>query len=94
MKQLVERRKLKIEPMRRDPGELASEDGEKIGRYWVNMVRKDLPKHHKHFGNYYKKQIVDVKRVADLCQREVRFVMVIAMLVIVCAVTVQGLPHF
>lgn len=62
----------KIEPARRDPDEVVQEDEEKIAKYWVNLVRKDLPKHHKHFTAYYKKQILDVKRVAELCQREVR----------------------
>ena len=71
MKQLVERRKHTSEPLRRDPVEVALEDGEKIGKYWVNLVRKDLPKHQKYFANYYKKQIQDGKRVAELCQREV-----------------------
>lgn len=62
----------KIEPARRDPDEVVQEDEEKIAKYWVNLVRKDLPKHHKHFTAYYKKQILDVKRVAEFCQREVR----------------------
>lgn len=72
MQQIVERRKPKIEPVKRDPEEVALEDSEKIGRYWVNLVRKDLPRHHKYFVAYYKKQIQDVKRVAEICQREVR----------------------
>lgn len=93
MKQVVERRKLKIEPARRDPVEVASEDGEKIHKYWVNLVRKDLPKHHKHFANYYKKQIQDVKRMAELCQREVRFVVVVAMSDMVRAFTVKSASH-
>jgi DNA helicase INO80 len=67
----VERRKQKIELARRDPLEVESEDGEKVGKYWANLVRKDLPKHQKYFANYYKKQIQDCKRVAELCQREV-----------------------
>lgn len=93
MKQLVERRKQKIEPVRRDPAEVALEDGEKIGKYWVNLVRKDLPKHHKYFANYYKKQIQDVKRVAELCQREVRSRAVLAMSDMLCAFTVKSPSH-
>lgn len=73
MKQLVERRKQKIEPLKRDPLEVALEDSEKIGKYWVNLVRKDLPKHQKYFAACYRKQIQDVKRVAELCQREVMY---------------------
>ncbi|KAG0572907.1 hypothetical protein KC19_VG134100 [Ceratodon purpureus] len=70
--ELVERRKQKIEPAVRDPVEVESEDGEKVGKYWVNLARKDLPKHQKSFANYYKKQIQDCKRAAELCQREVK----------------------
>ncbi|KAG0597031.1 hypothetical protein M758_UG305700 [Ceratodon purpureus] len=70
--ELVERRKQKIEPARRDPVEVELEDGEKVGKYWVNLVRKDLPKYQKYFANFYKKQIQDCKRVAELCQREVK----------------------
>lgn len=67
----MQRRIQKNEPARRDPEEVAREDEEKIGKCWVNLVRKDLPKHQKYFTAYYKKQCQEVKRVAEFCQREV-----------------------
>jgi DNA helicase INO80 len=71
-KQLVQRKVQKNEPLARDPKEVALEDEEKTFKYWINLVRKDLPKHHKSFLSYFKKLSQDVKRAAELCQREVR----------------------
>ena len=54
-----------------DPAIVLREDNDKIGKYWINLVRKDLPKHHRNFLAYYRKQSLDAKKYADCCQREV-----------------------
>lgn len=48
------------------------EEMEKIDTYWVDMVKKDIPKHHRVFINGHRKQLTDAKRFAECCQREVR----------------------
>ncbi|GBG59037.1 hypothetical protein CBR_g24383 [Chara braunii] len=55
-----------------DPALKVKEEVEKVARYWINLVRKDLPRHHKLFVLYHKKQTQDVRRIAEMCQREVR----------------------
>ncbi|CAI5958154.1 unnamed protein product [Closterium sp. NIES-64] len=45
---------------------------EKTAKAWSSMVRKDLLKHHRLFVMTHKKQSLDCKRTAELCQREVR----------------------
>eukprot|EP00897_Mesotaenium_endlicherianum_P002362 jgi/Mesen1/2153/ME000152S01239 len=57
---------------KKDPGVAAREEAEKVAKCWANLVRKDLPRGHKQFVIYYKKQAQDCKRVAELCQREVK----------------------
>lgn len=44
---------------------------EKIEKYWINLVRKEIPKHHKTFINFHRRQLTDAKRFAETCQREV-----------------------
>ncbi|XLR03990.1 hypothetical protein S83_070188, partial [Arachis hypogaea] len=44
----------------------------KIGKIWVNNVRRDIPKHQRNFTTFHRKQLVDAKRSAENCQREVR----------------------
>lgn len=50
---------------------IEKEEAEKIGKYWVNIVRKDIPKHHRIFTNFHRKQLTDAKRFSEICQREV-----------------------
>ncbi|KAG6552261.1 hypothetical protein Mapa_006111 [Marchantia paleacea] len=68
----VIQRRIERKESKKDPALVAREDFDKIGRHWANLVRKDLPKHHKFFMTYHKRQLVDVKRFAEFCQREVR----------------------
>lgn len=58
--------------MKKDPSEVEREEREKIGKYWVNMVRKDIPKHSRIFSNFHKKQLIDAKRLTENCLREVK----------------------
>lgn len=68
--QIIERSLPKKPKVEKDPAVVEREEMEKIGKYWVNMVRKDIPKHHRLFTNFYKKQFTDAKRFSETCQRE------------------------
>ncbi|KAL3534402.1 hypothetical protein ACH5RR_002863 [Cinchona calisaya] len=70
--EIIERSLPKKPKVRKDPSVIEKEEKERIGRYWVNIVRKDIPKHHRNFNNFHKKQLSDAKRFADVCQREVK----------------------
>eukprot|EP00250_Pteridium_aquilinum_P019700 c24539_g1_i9 orf=448-5037(-) len=56
-----------------DPAVVLKEDNDKIGKHWASIVRKDLPRHHKNFLTYYRKQSLDAKKFAECCQREVKY---------------------
>lgn len=71
--EVIERRVAKKDLIKRDPAVIVKEDNDKIGKYWVNLLRKDLPKHHKNFVAYYRKQSQDAKKFAECCQREVKY---------------------
>lgn len=60
--------------MKKDPSMIEKEEMDKIGKYWVNIVRKDIPKHQKIFTNFHRKQAADAKRFSETCQREVDIV--------------------
>lgn len=68
--QIIERSLPKKQKVEKDPAVIEREEMEKIGKYWVNMVRKDIPKHHRLFTNFHKKQFTDAKRFSETCQRE------------------------
>ena len=57
--------------MKKDPSVIEREEMEKIGKFWVNIVRRDMPKHHRNFTTFHRKQQIDAKRVSEYCQREV-----------------------
>ena len=69
--QIIERSLPKKPKVTKDPSVIEKEEKERIGKYWVNIVRKDIPKHQRNFSNFHKKQITDAKRFAEVCQREV-----------------------
>ena len=48
------------------------EDAEKITKNWANIVKNNLPKHHKNFSLYHRKQSNDAKKFAEYCQKEVK----------------------
>ncbi|MCO5566352.1 hypothetical protein L7F22_020029 [Adiantum nelumboides] len=56
-----------------DPAAVLREDNDKIGKFWASIVRKDLPRHHRNFLAYYRKQSLDAKKFAECCQREVKY---------------------
>ncbi|XP_076893172.1 chromatin-remodeling ATPase INO80-like [Bidens hawaiensis] len=70
--EIIERSLPKKRKVNNDPFVIETEEMEKIGKYWVNMVRKDIPKHHRNFINFHRKQLTDAKRFAENCQREVK----------------------
>lgn len=49
---------------------IEKEERDKIGKAWVNIARRDIPKHHRVFTNFHKKQLADAKRCSETCQRE------------------------
>ena len=61
--QIIERSLPKRPKVEKDPS--------MIGKHWVNIVRKDIPKHHRIFTNFHRKQLADAKRFSETCQREV-----------------------
>ncbi|XP_027173868.1 chromatin-remodeling ATPase INO80 [Coffea eugenioides] len=70
--EIIERSLPKKPKVTKDPSVIEKEEKERIGKYWVNIVRKDIPKHQRNFSNFHKKQITDAKRFAEVCQREVK----------------------
>lgn len=70
--EIIERALPKKVKVKKDPSVIEKEEMEKIGKVWVNIVRKDIPKYHKTFFTFHKKQQIDAKRFAETCQREVK----------------------
>lgn len=69
--QIIERSLPKKQNVKKDPSEIEKEEMDRVDKYWVNMVRKDIPKHHRFFINFHRKQLTDAKRFSENCQREV-----------------------
>ncbi|XP_010279573.1 PREDICTED: DNA helicase INO80-like isoform X2 [Nelumbo nucifera] len=70
--EIIERSLPKKQTMKKDPTMIVKEEFEKIGKVWVNIVRRDIPKYHKIFSNFHRKQLADAKRCSETCQREVK----------------------
>ncbi|XP_042514394.1 chromatin-remodeling ATPase INO80-like isoform X2 [Macadamia integrifolia] len=70
--EIIERRLPKKQIVKKDPASIEKEEMEKIGKVWVNIVRRDIPKHHRFFTNFHRKQLTDAKRCSETCQREVK----------------------
>lgn len=70
--EIIERSLPKKQKVKKDPSVIEREEREKIGKFWVNIVRRDIPKHHRNFTTFHKKQLIDAKRVSESCQREVK----------------------
>ncbi|KAL3819763.1 hypothetical protein ACJIZ3_005668 [Penstemon smallii] len=70
--EIIERSLPKKPKMKKDPSVIEREELEKIGKFWVNMARKDIPKHHRIFTNLNRKHLTDAKRFSETCQREVK----------------------
>ena len=52
----------------------AREEVEAQHRAWLNLVRRDLPRGHRAFVLGQKKQVLEAKKMADLCHREVTLI--------------------
>ncbi|XP_010544952.2 PREDICTED: DNA helicase INO80-like [Tarenaya hassleriana] len=70
--EIVERSLPKKQKMKNDPAVIERAEREKIGKAWINIVRRDIPKHYRSFTTFHRKQSIDAKRFAEFCQREVR----------------------
>ncbi|KAL5059285.1 hypothetical protein RYX36_030889 [Vicia faba] len=70
--EIIERSLPKKQKVKKDPELIEKEEMDKFGKIWVNIVRRDLPRHHRNFTTFHRKQLVDAKRAADNCQREVK----------------------
>ncbi|KAF7819056.1 chromatin-remodeling ATPase INO80-like isoform X1 [Senna tora] len=70
--EIIERSLPKKQKVKKDPSLIEKEERERIGKVWVNIVRRDIPKHHRTFTTFHRKQLVDAKRFSENCQREVK----------------------
>lgn len=70
--EIIERSLPKKPKVKKDPAVIEREEMEKIGKVWVNIVRRDIPKHHRIFTTCHRKQLIDAKRFSENCQREVK----------------------
>ena len=69
--QIIERSLPKKQKVKKDPSVIEREEMEKISKVWVNIVRRDIPKHHRNFTTFQRKRLIDAKRFSENCQREV-----------------------
>ncbi|CAJ2673301.1 unnamed protein product [Trifolium pratense] len=70
--EIIERSLPKKQKVKKDPASIEKEEMDRIGKIWVNIVRRDIPKHHRNFTTLHRKQLIDAKRCSEYCQREVR----------------------
>ncbi|XP_051149034.1 chromatin-remodeling ATPase INO80 [Andrographis paniculata] len=70
--EIIERSLPKKPKVKKDPSVIQREEMEKISKHWVNIARKEIPKHHRIFTNFHRKQYTDAKRISETCQREVK----------------------
>ncbi|KAJ0978921.1 hypothetical protein J5N97_014395 [Dioscorea zingiberensis] len=70
--EIIERSLPKKQIVKKDPSVIEKEEMEKIAKVWLTIVRRDIPKHHRIFTNFHKKQLIDAKRFSEICQREVK----------------------
>lgn len=69
--QIIERALPKKPKVKKDPSVIEKEEMEKIGKVWVSIVKRDIPRYHKTFFSFHKKQQIDARRFSENCQREV-----------------------
>ncbi|CAO2831684.1 unnamed protein product [Amaranthus hypochondriacus] len=70
--EIIERSLPKKQKAKKDPFVLEREERDKIGKVWVSIARRDIPKHHRLLTNNHRKQCMEAKRLAEFCQREVK----------------------
>ncbi|KAJ6794250.1 DNA helicase INO80-like [Iris pallida] len=70
--EIIERSLPKKQIVVKDPSEIEKQEMDKIGKIWVNIVRRDIPRQQRAFINLHRKQLGDAKRFSEMCQREVK----------------------
>nr|ATG70771.1 INO80 [Microbiota decussata] len=70
--EVIERKLPKKQLIQKDPSVVEREDAERIKKYWVTILKRDLQKHQKTFLFCHKKLATDAKKVAEYCQKEVK----------------------
>ncbi|KAF9593859.1 hypothetical protein IFM89_025650 [Coptis chinensis] len=70
--EIIERSLPKKQIVKKDLATIEKEEMEKIGKVWINIARRDIPRHQKIFTNIHRKQLADAKRFSETCQREVK----------------------
>ncbi|GAV89368.1 SNF2_N domain-containing protein/Helicase_C domain-containing protein/DBINO domain-containing protein [Cephalotus follicularis] len=71
--EIIERSLPKKQEVKKEPAVIEKEEMEKIGKHWLSIVKKDIPKHQRIFATFHRKQLIDAKRFSENCQREVKF---------------------
>ena len=51
--------------------QVARDESERVARAWMTLARRDIPKWQRAFCSTNKRQTLDLRRSAELCQREV-----------------------
>ncbi|KAK6945255.1 DBINO domain [Dillenia turbinata] len=70
--EIIERSLPKKQPVKKDASMIEKEEMEKVWKVWVNIAKRDIPKHHRIFNNFHRKQLADAKKCSEFCQREVK----------------------
>ncbi|RXI04738.1 hypothetical protein DVH24_039012 [Malus domestica] len=70
--EIIERSLPKKQKVIKDPSVIEKEEMDKIGKVWANIVRRDMPRHHRIFSSFHQRQLGYAKRVSENCQREVK----------------------
>lgn len=70
--EIIERSLPKKQIVKKDPASIEKEEMEKVGKSWVSIAKRDIPRHQRIFTNFHRKQLTDAKRVSETCQREVK----------------------
>ncbi|KAM1255650.1 hypothetical protein ACFX1Q_029898 [Malus domestica] len=70
--EIIERSLSKKQKVIKDPSVIEKEEMDKIGKVWANIVRRDMPRHHRIFSSFHQRQLGYAKRVSENCQREVK----------------------
>ncbi|KOM40548.1 hypothetical protein LR48_Vigan04g074600 [Vigna angularis] len=71
--EIIERSLPKKQKVKKDPALIEKEETERCGKIWVNIVRRDIPKHHRNFTTFHRKQLIDAKRVRMKVSRSLKW---------------------
>lgn len=70
--EIIERSLPKKQMVKKDRYAIEKEETDRIGKVWLNIVRRDISKHQRAFTTFHRKQLIDAKRFSENCQREVK----------------------